>query len=387
MPELTMVVPTLNERKNLIPMVEALGRALSGIDYEIVFVDDDSIDGTSEAARQLAQNNPRVRILQRVGRRGLASAVVEGMMASSAPYLGVIDSDMQHDESILAAMVGKLKSEQLDLVIGTRHTSGGSMGEMAPHRKALSRLGQRLSAMVCRTTLSDPMSGFFVLTRQYLNEVVHSLSSTGFKILLDLVASASRPIKIGEVGYTFRPRLHGESKLDIVVSVEYLELIAEKVVRGWIPVSYIMFACVGAFGVLAHVAFVRILLFGGLTIERAQLISSVLAIGVNFLLNNQLTFRSAKLSGKRVLSGMVIFYVACSAGLFLNLGVFEALQQRSAPWYLAAAAGLLAGAVWNYWMSTLFVWQIRRRRRAHRGALESRAAQSRKAAGAVVTRS
>lgn len=372
MPDLTMVVPTLNERRNLVPLLSALEKALEGIDYEVIFVDDDSVDGTAEAARQLAQSNLRVRALQRIGRRGLASAVVEGMMAASSPYLGVIDSDLQHDERILPAMLKRLKEEHLDLVIATRHTEGGDMGEMPRHRVALSRLGQSLSAMICRTRLSDPMSGFFVLTRSYLDEVVHSLSNTGFKILLDLVASSRRPVMFAEVGYTFRPRLHGESKLDIVVSVEYLELIADKLVRGLVPVTYMMFAGAGSIGVVAHLVLVRGLqTLPGQTLESAQLISSCLAIGVNFLLNNQLTFRSAKLSGRRIWTGLLIFYLACSVGLFLNLRVFDALQRVSVPWYLATVAGLAVGSVWNYWMSAMFVWQIRRRRRLYRSSLHA----------------
>jgi dolichol-phosphate mannosyltransferase len=365
MPELTVVVPTLNERDNLVPLLEALDAVLSSVDYEVVFVDDDSRDGTADLACELAQSNPRVRVLQRIGRRGLASAVVEGMLASSAPYLGVIDSDLQHDETILPLMLKKLKEERLDLVVATRHIEGGSMGEMAPHRVFLSRLGQFLSSVVSRTRLSDPMSGFFVVTRAYLNEVVHSLSNTGFKILLDLVASARRPARLGEVGYKFRPRLHGESKLDIVVSLEYLELIVDKLVGDFIPVSYVIFGFAGTVGILASLLLVHLFRsFSGMSPDSSQLFASIIVIGTNFLLNNQLTFRSARLSGWNLVIGIAVFYVACSIGLFLNLWVFDSLGP-AAPWYLAAAAGLIVGSIWNYWISAMFVWQVRRRRGRH----------------------
>lgn len=369
MPELTIVVPTLNERGNLQPLLRALETVLAGVDYEVMFVDDDSADDTPGAARALAQRDPRVRILHRIGRRGLASAAVEGMLASSAPYLAVIDGDLQHDESILPVMLAKLRQERLDIVIGTRHAAGGSQGEMASHRVALSRVGQLLSSAICRQKLTDPMSGYFVVTRDYLNEVVRSLSATGFKILLDLVASSRRPVRFGEVGYRFRPRLHGQSKLDILVSLEYLQLIADKLVGNWIPVTYVIFGCVGAVGVIAQLSLIELLRrVTRLTPESTQFVSSVVVIGLNFALNNQLTFRSHRLSGLRFLTGMAAFYLGCAMGLVLNIQVFTYLLRDSVPWYLAATAGIIVGSVWNYWMSVIFVWRMTHRRRRLKAA-------------------
>jgi dolichol-phosphate mannosyltransferase len=368
MPELTIVVPTLDERQNLPPLMASLESALAGIDFEVLFVDDDSPDGTSHLARQMAQHDRRVRVLQRIGRRGLNSAVVEGILASSAPYLAVMDSDLQHDEKILPAMLAKLKNENLDLVVATRHREGGSMGEMSPARRKLSEWGRRLSALICRTDLSDPMSGYFVVTRAYVDEVARRLSGTGFKVLLDLVVSSRRPVRLAEVPYVFRPRLHGASKLDILVGLEYLELLADKLLGDFVPASYVVFGFAGGVGVLTHLAAVNLLrLIPGFGLERAQFTSSVIVIGINFLLNNQLTFRAARLRGLRLLMGLAVFYTACSVGLFLNLRVFDYLT-GPVPWYVAAAAGLAVGSVWNYWMSSMFVWQVRRRAQRVRSA-------------------
>jgi dolichol-phosphate mannosyltransferase len=364
MPEISVVIPTLDERENVIPMLRAIEGALAGADYEVIFVDDDSSDGTAGLVRTIAQQNPRVRIVERIGRRGLSSAVIEGMLASSAPYLAVMDSDLQHDEKILPLMLEKLRDGQLDLVIATRHTEGGSAQSMAPFRRRLSRFGQSLSALICHSRLSDPMSGYFAVSREYLNEVARSLSGTGFKVLLDLVVSSPRPLRFVEVPYHFRKRIHGRSKLDILVSLEYLELIADKLVGDYLPASYVVFGIAGSIGILAHLAVVHLLrLIPGIGLERAQLLSSAVVIGVNFILNNQLTFRSARLTGAKFLAGMLVFYAACSVGLFLNLRVLEYLTGLAVPWYLAAAAGLAAGSVWNYWMSAMFVWQVRRRRK------------------------
>ncbi|HUB32168.1 MAG TPA: glycosyltransferase family 2 protein [Bryobacteraceae bacterium] len=375
MPELTIVVPTLEERDNLAPFLAALESVLTGIEYEVIFVDDDSPDGTADLARRIAQGDHRVRILERLGRRGLSSAVLEGMMASSAPYLAVMDSDLQHDETILPSMLRKLREERLDLVVATRLSGGGSMGEMSAWRRRLSEWGRSLSAAVCRTRLSDPMSGYFVVTREYAQEAARRTSGTGFKVLLDLVVSARHPPRFAEIPYRFRPRRHGQSKLDVVVAVEYLELLADKLVGDFVPASYVVFGCAGAVGVVVHLAIVRLLRRApGFTLDQAQFTSSAIVIGVNFLLNNRWTFRSARLRGQRLVAGLALFYAACSVGLFLNLRVLNHLAGLSVPWYAAAVAGLAVGSVWNYWMSAMFVWQVRRR--ASRSPMASTRAQA-----------
>lgn len=365
MPELAVIAPTYNERENLAPLLEALARVLGGIDYEVVIVDDDSPDGTAELARELAQNDPRVRVIHRIHRRGLASAVVEGMMASSAPYLAVMDADLQHDETVLPSMFEQLRREDLDLVVGTRHTEGGSMGTFPALRVRLSDMGKWLSHLICRTELSDPMSGFFVVRRSVLSETVHRLSAVGFKILLDLVASSPRPLRIAEVGYTFRERLHGRSKLDIVVSLEYLELLFDKLFGDWIPVRYTLFGMVGAIGVGIQVLLVYVLsAWANLTFDQAQAAASWAVIFLNFYLNNQLAFRQNRLRGWRSLSGLAIFVVGCSIGLVANLRVAHLLWSMGVFWPMASLAGILIGSVWNYGVSCVFVWQVNRRQRA-----------------------
>ncbi|MGA2725741.1 MAG: glycosyltransferase family 2 protein [Bryobacteraceae bacterium] len=361
MPELAVVIPTFNEFQNVQPTVDAVFSALKGIDFELIFVDDDSPDGTARQVLELSRTDSRVRLVHRINRRGLSSAVVEGMMASNAPYLAVMDGDLQHDETLLPDMLRRLQTSDVDLVVGTRHREGGSMGESAWARVALSQLGRRLSALVCHAEVSDPMSGFFALRRDYLDEVVRNLSCVGFKILVDLLASSKRPVRVQEVGYTFRNRLHGHSKLDLVVGLEYLELLLHKLVGDWIPVRYALFGMIGAVGVVAQLVLIGFLLyFGRLTFDTAQVTSSLLVIGLNYAGNNQITFRDRRLRGWRWLYGLALFALACSLGLYLNLRVASGLSEIGVRWILASLAGILIASVWNYSIGAILVWRINR---------------------------
>jgi len=363
MPELSVVVPTLNEQPNLLLLIDDLRTTLQSIDFEIIVVDDDSQDGTAAYARELAQEDARIRVLQRIGRRGLASAVIEGMLASSAPFMAVMDGDRQHDHTILPAMLSKIKSSSLDIVVASRAVDGGSMGEFSSERVALSSLGRKLSRAVCRVDVSDPMSGFFLLSRKYFEEVMYSLSGTGFKILLDLLSSSERPVRVAEVGYTFGVRRAGESKLDIVVGLEYMELLLDKLLRGWLPVRYVIFGCVGALGALINAAISYVLMrWAKTSFDWAQMTAGVAVIGLNFLLNNRFTFRAFRLRGWQMAGGMASFYAACSIGLFTNLTIAMALVRSGLPWYSAGLIGVIAGSVWNYWMGSLFVWKVAQRR-------------------------
>jgi dolichol-phosphate mannosyltransferase len=363
MAEFAVVIPTFNEIQNVKPLIGAVSSVLEGMDFEMVFVDDDSPDGTARLIREISRADPRIRLVHRIHRRGLSSAVVEGMMASNAPYIAVMDGDLQHDETVLPTMFQHLQTSAVDIVVGTRHQKSGSMGELPADRVALSHLGRRLSSVVCHAAVSDPMSGFFALRRDYLDEVVDRLSCVGYKILLDLLASARRHVRIEEVGYVFRTRMHGESKLDLVVLFEYLELLLDKLVGRWVPVAYALFCLVGALGVLAQLILMQALLsLGGLRFETAQLDSSLLVIAVNYTINNQITFRRRRLRGLKWIRGLALFAISCSLGLYLNLRAAGGLYRIGIDWKLASLAGILIASVWNYAVSTILVWRVNYRR-------------------------
>jgi dolichol-phosphate mannosyltransferase len=372
--ELAVVVPTFNERDNIVPLLEALEGALAGISYEVIFVDDDSADGTADVIREISRRVERVRVIQRINRRGLASACLEGMLATTSPYIAVLDADLQHDQRILPRMLELLKADQLDVVVGSRNVAGGSMGDFAQRRVLLSRLGQRFSEAVCRCGVSDPLSGFFVVSRRFLMEVAHRVSGIGFKILLDLLASARRPVRLREVPYRFGNRRHGESKLDIQVAIEYFQLLLDKLLGGAVPPSFVLYSAVGAIGVVCHLAILRMqLLWLHCAFGTAQIDAALVVMTINFLLNNAITYRDGRLRGWAILRGLLFFYAACSLGLFINLSAAEPARQAGIPWYFAGLIGLALGSVWNYGVTRMLTWRTYQRVRLRRCHQDSKA--------------
>ncbi len=355
--EFSVIVPTFNERDNILEVVERLEACLRDEDWEVIFVDDDSPDGTGDRIREIARQNRHVRCLQRIGRRGLSSACVEGMMASSAPYLAVMDADCQHDETLLPRMLEVLRSGQCDVVVGSRYVEGGGIGSWDESRAKMSRLATRLSRAVIKQELSDPMSGFFGLRREALELTVHSLSNLGFKILLDLIASSSRPLRLSEIPYQFRNRHAGESKLDSQAAWEYVMLLADKLVGHLVPVRFVGFALVGMVGVGIHFAVLTVL-FGALSLSFtiSQTAATLAAMTSNFALNNALTYRDRRLKGWGWLKGWVLFLLACSLGTLANIGIAAYLFGHNTVWALSALAGIVVGAVWNYALTATYTW-------------------------------
>ncbi len=368
--ELAIVVPTFNESRNVPLLVEALRNALGDTRWEVVFVDDDSPDGTANIARALALQDPRVRVVHRFDRRGLASACVEGILATSAPYVAVMDGDMQHDEAILLDMLAVIRRGDVDLVVGSRYVEGGGMGEWSKRRIAMSQLATALANKLTRTTIGDPMSGFFMLTREAFMGSLPGLSSVGFKILLDIAASSPTPLRVVEVPFTFRTRQHGESKLDGLVLWEYLELLLDKAFGHIVPVRFISFALVGGSGVFVHFLVLTIVLqsllmtFGATQETKwfaiAQGVATLVATSSNFFLNNVLTYSDQRLKGGRLWWGWLTFNIVCGIGLFANVGIARWLYQRHNYLVVSALAGIAVTTVWNYSMSSIFTWRKRR---------------------------
>lgn len=359
--DLAVVVPVFNERANVATLVARLDRALAGRRWEVIFVDDDSADGTADAVRAIARVDARVRVIQRIGRRGLSSACIEGMCATAAPLVAVIDGDLQHDETLLPQMADLLaRDAALDLVVGSRFVTGGGTGEWDRDRVAKSALATRLSRRVLKVDLSDPMSGFFAIRTEIVRRLVPRLSGIGFKILLDLVTASPRPLAFAELPYTFRLRTQGESKLDHVVAMEYLIALYDRRFGRVVPVRFAMFSAIGLLGVGVHMAVLApvVLLGGDRAFLPGQILATAVALTFNFFLNNALTYRDRRLRGwRQLVDGWVSFAAVCSVGAVANVGVAAFLHDaRTSDWAAPALIGVLVGAVWNYALSSRFTW-------------------------------
>jgi dolichol-phosphate mannosyltransferase len=356
--ELSIIVPTLNEAQNIRSLYEAICAALIGFDWEMIVVDDDSRDGTVEIARQLAAQDHRVRCLRRIGRRGLAGAVVEGILSSSAFAVAVIDADLQHDERLLPRMLMELRGGA-DLAIGSRHAEGGSMSEgLSRLRRSVSDSATDAARRILRVRVSDPMSGFFAIRRNTAEAIVPRLSSQGFKVLLDLLVSAHVPLKVVELPYTFRPRHRGESKLDSAVALDFLGLLVAKASGDRLSARFLAFGLVGLTGLVVYLAALNGLLAGaGLSFDAAQVLAAVVAMTWNFTVNNSFTYRDRRLTGTNWLRGLLSFYAVCSIGAIANVGVASWVYGNDPIWWLAGAAGALMGAVFNYAVTASVTWR------------------------------
>jgi dolichol-phosphate mannosyltransferase len=356
MPELTVVVPAFRERDNIPALLPALEKALEGIDWETIVVVDDALDGTEQLVRERAQRDNRVRCLHRIGRRGLASACIEGMLASSSPYVAVMDADLQHDESLLPHLLQAVKAEDSDVAVASRYMEGASTGDLAPRRVRMSRLASMLGRVLCRG-LSDPMSGFFVVRRSFLEQVVRRLYGRGFKILLDLLAAARGEVRIRELPYRMRSRMHGESKLGARVIAEFFMLILYHVFGRLLPARFFLFGMVGLTGVAVHLAVLSVAFaFSGGQFLASQALATAAAMTSNFLLNNVFTYGDQRLSGRGFWRGLLSFYVACGLGAFINLAVAQWLYQNSATYWAAGIAGALLAAIWNFFTTASVTW-------------------------------
>jgi dolichol-phosphate mannosyltransferase len=354
--ELGVIIPTFKEAPNVAPLLAKLEAALAGVTWQAIFVDDDSPDGTAAVVKAIAAIDPRVSCLHRIGRRGLAGAVIEGAMASAAPYVAVIDGDLQHDETLLPQMLRALQAGRADVVVGSRYLAeaGSGASALGARREAGSRLANWLGRLVLRADVTDPMSGFFMIRREMVEAVAPTLTTSGFKVLFDILASQKTPPRYLELPYEFRARNAGDSKLDNGVVIQYLGLLAAKFTRDLISPRFIMFAVVGASGVGVNLLILRSLLPFGFA--PAQLVAALGAMTSNYVINNAVTYRDRRKRGLALITGYLKFVVLCSVPLAANVAVATMVYERGPSWWVAGVAGAVVAAVWNYVTTSRAVW-------------------------------
>ena len=358
-PELSIIVPTFNERDNVPILVERLSRLLVSCDWEIVFVDDNSPDGTAAAARAIGETDSRVRCIRRVGRRGLAGACLEGMLASQARYVAVMDADLQHDEALLVPMLDNLRGGRADLVVASRYLDGGSATGLSKQRSRVSRWSNALVRHLLGIELTDPMSGHFMIRRDTFEALAPAISSQGFKILLDMLSTAGGRLRTVELPSAFRERQHGESKLDSKIALDFAALVTAKLTNDAVSARFLMFCLVGLTGIAVHLSILSVLLATALSFGAAQALATVGAIAWNFVLNNLFTYRDQRLTGWHFLTGLVRFQVICAIGAISNVGIATWIYDYDNVWWIAGLGGAAIGTVWNFVVSAAFVWRQR----------------------------
>jgi dolichol-phosphate mannosyltransferase len=360
-PVLSVIVPCYNERPNVTPMIGKLDAALAGIAWEVIYVDDNSPDGTAQAVRQIAQHDNRVRCIRRIGRRGLASAVIEGALSSSADYVAVIDGDLQHDETRLPVMLAALQAGDYDIAVASRHVEGGdSAGLGGRWRHTLSDGGIKLAQAFLPVRLSDPMSGFFMLRRPLFEQLARGLNGQGFKILVDLVLSSAVPLRVKEIPARFRERAAGESKMDALVMIQFVGLLLDKMSGGILPLRFFSFALVGGLGIVVNLAVLAVLHeITPRAFDIEQAVATLAAMAFNFQLNNVITYRDHRLKGSSLWRGLLLFMLVCGFGAVANVGIAHVLYAQKTNWSVAGGVGAMIGVVWNYAVSATLVWRAR----------------------------
>ncbi|MEY2643509.1 MAG: hypothetical protein RLZZ611_158 [Cyanobacteriota bacterium] len=370
---LSIVLPTWNERDNIQPLLTLLRQQLDGQPFstEILVVDDDSADGTAELVRDLAQEQPGLRLIRRVGRSGLASAIKEGLLDATGDLALVMDSDGQHEPSAILRAVRTLQEGNLDLVVGSRFHAEAEIRGLSGRREqgsSWANAAARFSLPRAYAGLTDYMSGFFVLRLESLLPVLRAVDVNGFKFLYELLAVSRGRLKVTEVPLTFQPRLNGSSKLDLAIFWDFLISLLHSLSFRVLPRRAISFGLVGASGVVVQLLATNLLMLAfaftsgeALAVrqrfELALPLAVVIAASSNYLINNALTFRFERLRGLALLRGLLKFLLVASLPALANVGLasaFYSFVARDTVW--AQLAGILVVFVWNYAASSRFVW-------------------------------
>ena len=357
----SIVLPTYNERGNIEPLLAQLLPLQHQLDLELLVVDDDSTDGTAELVRQLARSEPRLRLIRRVGRSGLASAIKEGLLDATGDIAVVMDSDGQHEPASVLQAITTLQERDLDLVIGSRFHPDAQIHGLSGRRErgsSWANASARFSLPKRYAELSDYMSGFFALRLESLQPVIRAVDVNGFKFLYELLAVSRGRLQVGEVPLQFQARSYGNSKLDLAIFWDFLISILHSLSLRLLPRRAISFGLVGASGVVVQLLATKLLMgLAGLSFGAALPLAVVVAASSNYLINNALTFRFQRLQGAALLRGLLKFLLVASLPVLANVGLASAFYNfvaRDTVW--AQLAGILVVFVWNYAASSRFVW-------------------------------
>jgi dolichol-phosphate mannosyltransferase len=377
-----VITPTFNEAQNVGPLIDLLEAALVDVDHEILVVDDDSPDRTWEVAEAIAERVPAVKVIRRFSSPGLSQAVLAGMEVARGEVLAVIDADMQHDETRLPAMVKLITSGEADVVVGSRAAEGGSYGDWSKPRRFVSWVATMIAQVLLRVPVTDPMSGFFAISRETYRRLGPTINPQGFKILLEFVGRRNANLRIREVGFTFRNRTAGETKMSPSVIRSYLLAVFELRLGRQLKPQFVMYCLVGISGFvvnLAVFALAEAFDLGAVDIGLDRKLRWSLILGIvasilwNFALHNTMTFYEHRFRGIDMIRGLLLFTVVSAIGILIHVAIFQFLE--STGWgtgvlrlrparLLHDAIGMLVALFSNYFLNMNAVWRTRPRRSA-----------------------
>ncbi len=356
--DVSIIIPTRNERENLPVLIGKLQQVMEGRHYEIVIVDDDSEDATWQVAEEFVQRYRNITVIRRINRKGLSSAITEGFLLGKGKYVAVLDADLQHDHRLIGAMLDEIGD--CDLVIGSRYMNQKSVPGWDSWRSRLSRAGTIMAQKLLKQEISDPMSGFFMIRRKIMQEIAPQLFEHGYKILFDILIR--RPdLKVKELPYDFKARLYGTSKLTAAVIFDFADLLISRAIPSRFNFQFIRYGAVGASGVVIHLFTLYVLyVVMGLLYPVSLVFAIETAMVSNYALNNQWTFKEHRFLGLQWWKGLVKFNLACMLGSALNLAIGWYLVEKTVPWFYASVLGIWVGTSWNYLSNRFFTWGVNR---------------------------
>ena len=358
---ISIVIPTFNEVKNIIPLLKKLLSLFDDYDYEIIIVDDDSPDGTSEEVEKYMKDKKTIKLITRIGRSGLSSAIKEGLIFAKGKYLLVLDGDGQHHPSFLLNMIDEIKKNKSDIVIGSRFLPSSKLEGLSKKRSLGSKIANKVASISLNknySKLTDYLSGCFCLNRDSTKNFIRRIEINGFKFLYELLSLSKGKLNVKEVPLNFQERRHGNSKLDLAIIWDFIISIIHNFTFRIMPRRAISFGLVGLSGVFVQL-FITYFLTNLLLLKfyDALPIAVISAATSNFLINNQVTFRSNRLKGSALLVGLLKFFLVASLPVIANIGITTAVYEYiSADTLIAQIAGIAIVYAWNYLASSSFVW-------------------------------
>ena len=353
---ISLVIPTYNERDNLLPLVERLSSVFAGGKYEIILVDDNSQDGTIDVANQLAAKYP-VKIFVRTKERGLATAVLHGFKYAQGNIIGVMDADLQHPPEINAALLKALEGGA-DLAVASRYIPGGGCPNWGLTRRIISKGASFLAHLFLPSTrqVKDPMSGFFMFRRDGLEGV--ELSPTGYKILLEMLVMGKFS-RVVEVPFIFEDRSTGASKMKARQQIDYLKHIFSLMRRKGELARFLKFVGVGLSGTIVNLGILRLVNIFTDWSGYISLIPGIeISIITNFALNDYFTFGDRRSAGRTFIGRLLRFNLVSLTGAVINYGIAAVLSQIAGlNIYLSDFIGIVIGFIWNYLWSNFWTWK------------------------------